>query len=384
MALQDLRGQAQRRTPEELVKHLQSFELDLKFSAGVWFFAPGGGRFHDRYTPQRSIEERLEIAAKLADYGLKGMEAHYPNEINEQNVEVWKKFAQDTGIKILTVIPNLFYDAQFEWNSLGSPIPKARQAAIERVKLSLQMNKELGTDFAIVWPGGDGYDNSFGTDFTAARDRFARGLAEAMDAVPGVRVAEEPKPYEPRCHIFYGTSFEGVLLGQKVESLLQNRENKKLLAEGHALCAMNPEVGHMVMAYEDPPYAFSFIMEYGRLAHTHWNSQPFGNYDQDLNVGVLSPEQTEASLYALKMYGYQGFFGIDIDPQRMPVEKALKNCMDALRAANDRVNEIDHEQVIWSTEHPEESKGWLEAYLIRKRAPHPTRLPRLGKLPVSW
>ena len=379
MGLQDLRGQAQRRTPEELVKHLQSFELDLKFSAGVWFFAPGGGRFHDRYTPQRSIEERLEIAAKLADYGLKGMEAHYPNEINEQNVEVWKKFAQDTGIKILTVIPNLFYDAQFEWNSLGSPIPKARQAAIERVKLSLQMNNELGTDFAIVWPGGDGYDNSFGTDFTAARDRFARGLAEAMDAVPGVRVAEEPKPYEPRCHIFYGTSFEGVLLGQKVESLLQNRENKKLLAEGHALCAMNPEVGHMVMAYEDPPYAFSFIMEYGRLAHTHWNSQPFGNYDQDLNVGTVSPEQFEAMLYVLKMHGYEGWFGIDVNPERMPVETALRINMDAIRAANDRIDGLDHESIVYAVNHPDKARGWLEAYLVRARAAHPEKLETLAK-----
>ena len=67
-------------------------------------------------------------------------------------------------------------------------------------------------------------------------------------------------------------------------------KNKKLLAEGHALVGLNPEVGHMLMGYEDPPYAFSLIMEYGRLAHTHWNSQPLGNYDQDLNVGVISEE----------------------------------------------------------------------------------------------
>lgn len=384
MGLQDLRGQAKRRTAEELVQHLKTFELDLKFSAGIWFFSPGGGRFHDRYTPDMSIAERLDIAATLADYGLQGMEAHYPNEINEENLELWKSFAQDTGIKILTVIPNLFYDVQFEWSSLGSPIPEVRRAAIDRVKISLAMNKELDTNFAVVWPGGDGYENSFGMDFTAARDRFAQGLAEAMDTVPGVRVAEEPKPYEPRGHIMYGTSFEGILLGQKVESMLQHPENKKLLAEGHALCAMNPEVGHMCMAYEDPPYAFSSIMEYGRLAHTHWNSQPLGNYDQDMNVGVLAPEQTEASLYVLKMYGYGGFFGLDIDPQRVPVDVALKNCMDALRAANDRINEVDHEQVIWSTENPEESRGWLEAYLIRHRAPHPDRLPLLGNLPVAW
>ncbi len=383
MALVDIREQAKRRTPDELIKHLNSFELDLKFSAGIWYFAPGGGRFHDRYVPEQSIEARLEVAARLADYGLKGMEAHYPNEINEDNLEVWKGFRRDTGVRVVTVVPLLFWDAQFEWGSLSSPIPEVRRAAIQRTVRTLQLNKELDTDFAIVWPGIDGYENPFGIDLVAARDRFAQGLAEAMDAVPGVRVAEEPKPYEPRGHILYGTSYEGLLLAQKVEGLLENEENKKLLAEGHALVGLNPEVGHMLMGYEDPPYAFSLIMEYGRLAHTHWNSQPLGNYDQDLNVGVISPEQTEASLYVLKMYGYQGYFGIDINPERMPVEQAVRNCMDALRAANDRVNSLDHEKVIWATTHPDKARGWLEAYLIRMRALHPENLPPLEELQMD-
>jgi hypothetical protein len=126
-----------------------------------------------------------------------------------------------------------------------------------------------------------------------------------MDAVPGVRVAEEPKPYEPRGHILYGTTPEGILLGMKVEGLLKNPENRKLLDEGHTMCCMNPEVGHMLMAFEDMPYAFSLVLEYGRLAHTHWNAQPLGNYDQDLNVGMISPEAAEAALYMMKMHGYQ-------------------------------------------------------------------------------
>jgi xylose isomerase len=377
MPVQDLRPQAKRQTPEELVEHLNAFDLKLRFSAGIWYFAPGAGRFHDRYTPAQSIEARLEVAARLADSGLEAMEAHYPNEINEANLEVWKGFVRDTGMRVLTVVPLLFWDAQFEWGSLSSPIPAARQAAIERTIRTLELNKELDTDFAVVWPGIDGYENAFGLDLVAARDRFAQGLAQAMDAVPGVRVAEEPKPYEPRGHILYGTSAEGILLGQKVESLLQHPANRALLAQGHALCAMNPEVGHMLMAYEDLPYAFSLVLEYGRLAHTHWNSQPLGNYDQDLNVGVIAPEQTEAALYVLKMHGYQGYFGIDINPERMPVQQALRNCMDALHAANDRVNNLDHEQVVWATMHPDQAAGWLEAYLIRKRALHPEKLPPL-------
>ncbi len=379
MALRDLRGQKTRRTPAQMVKHLNSFSLDLKFSAGVWFFAPGGGRFHDRYVPDKTIKERLEIAAELSGYGLKGVEAHYPNEVNEDNVDLYKDLEKKSGVRLVTIVPALFYDKQFEWGSLSSPIPKVRKAAIERTIATLKLNKEMNTDFAIVWPGIDGYEHSFGQDFVAARDRFAKGLAEAMDAVPGIRVAEEPKPYEPRGHILYGTTSEGLLLCHKVESYLTAAQNKRLLKEGHALVTMNPEVGHMLMGFEDPPYSFSLIMEYGRLAHTHWNSQPLGNYDQDLNVGVLSPESTEASLYVLKMYGYTGYFGPDLNPERMPVQQALRNCIDALRAANDRINNLDHEKVVTASSNPQKNRGWLEAYLIRQRAPKTISLPPLPK-----
>ncbi|MFL7791517.1 MAG: TIM barrel protein [Anaerolineae bacterium] len=378
MGLVDLRSQATRRTPEALLEHMKTFELDLKFSAGVWFFAKGGIRFHEAYGPPLTIAERLEIAAGLADYGLAGMEAHYPNEINEENLDLWKQFTRDTGIRVVTIVPNLFYEGQWEWGSLSNPDPEVRQTAIDRVKRTLELNKEMDTDFAVVWPGGDGYEIGFGVDMMAARDRFAQGLAEAMDAVPGVRVAEEPKPYEPRGHILYGTTPEGILLGMKVEGLLKNPENRNLLDEGHAMCCLNPEVGHMLMAFEDMPYAFSLVLEYGRLAHTHWNAQPLGNYDQDLNVGMISPEAAEAALYAMKMHGYRGYFGIDINPERMPVDDALKVCMDALRAANDRINEMDHEAIMYATNHPWEAQGWLEGYLVRARAPHPDRLPPLS------
>ncbi len=374
MVLPDLRSQAQRRSPDQMLEHLGSFQLDLKFSAGIWYFSPFNSRFHDKYQADLTIEQRLDVAAGLVDYGLVGLEAHYPNEINEENVGLWKRFTGDTGVRLLTVIPLLFWDKQFEWGSLSSPLPDARRAAIDRTKGAFELNRVLETDFAIVWPGIDGYENPFGQDFVAMRDRFAEGLAEAMDAVPGVRVAFEPKPYEPRGRILFGTTPEGLLLAHKVESLLTHADNRGLLDEGHALCCMNPEVGHVLMGFEDPAYAFSWPLSEGRLAHSHWNSQPLGNYDQDLNVGVVSPEQLEALLYTLKMYGYRGHFGIDINPERMPVDTALKISMDAIRAANDRINDLDHESILFAQQHPDQSRGWLEAHLVRARAPHADRL----------
>ena len=40
------------------------------------------------------------------------------------------------------------------------------------------------------------------------------------------------------------------------------------------------------------------------------------------------------------MYGYRGFLGIDINPQRMAVSAALRISMDAIRAANDRIKRL--------------------------------------------
>jgi xylose isomerase len=379
MALADLRPQAARRSGQELLDHLNRFELELKFSAGIWFFSPPPSRFHAKYRPDLSIEQRLEIAATLADEGLRGLEAHYPNEVNEDNLDLWRSFAADTGIKLITVIPLLFWDEQFEWGSLSNPIETHRRAAIDRTRRALELNRDLDTDFAVVWPGIDGYENPLGLDFAAMRDRFAEGLAEAMDAVPGVRIAFEPKPYEPRGRILYGTTPEGLLLGRHVESLLANGQNRALLDEGHALCCLNPEVGHVLMGYEDLAYAFSWPLAEGRLAHSHWNSQPLGNYDQDLNVGVVSPEQLEALLYTLKRHGYGGYFGIDINPERLPVDRALRISMDAIRAANDRVNAFDHEAIMHAHAHPARARGWVEAYLVRARAPDPSRLAPLPR-----
>jgi xylose isomerase len=381
MPLLNLRPQAQRRDLDQQIAHMQSFELDLKFSAGIWFFSPFTSRFHDRYGPVLDLERRLEIAASLKPYGLSALEAHYPNEINEDNLPLWTSFCAATGIRLLTVIPLLFWDTQFEFGSLSNPLPAPRRAAIDRTIAALKLNKQLDTDFAVVWPGIDGFENPFGHDFPAMRDRFADALAEAMDSVPGVRIAFEPKPYEPRGRILFSTTPEGVLLGRLVEDKLRHPDNRALLADGHTLVCMNPEVGHVLMGFEDLAYALSWPLSEARLAHTHWNSQPLGNYDQDLNVGVVSPEQTEAGLYTLKMHSYRGSFGIDINPERVPVDTALKINFDALRSANDRINMADHASILRALANPDapKARGWVESHLIRLRAPRPDRLPPLAR-----
>jgi xylose isomerase len=378
MALIDLRNQKIVRTKDEMLKHLKGFRLEPRFSAGVWYFYPGASRFHEAFVEKGSIQDILDKVAALYDRGVVdsgfGLEAHYPNEVNGELVDKYKSLQKETGIKLITAVPNLFYEKAFEFGSLSNPNPAVRRKAVDRTIETLKLNKELGTEFCIVWPGGDGYENPTSVEFYTMWDNFEKGLAEAMDAVTGVRVVIEPKPYEPRGNNIYRNTANGILMARNVEALLTSKENVKLLGEGHTLVGLNPEVGHVLMGHEELAYSFASILREGRLAHTHWNSQPLGNYDQDLNVGVLGLDQMYAAMLVLRMHGYGCRFGIDINPERMPVEKALVLNINALRSACDRVNQVDYGRLVDAMYTPERNKGVAEDVMTRALAPPSTRL----------
>jgi len=376
----DLRPQRYERTPDEMLKHLEGTTLTPRFSAGVWYFYPAGGRFHEAYVDPGSIEEILSKIAGMHDEGLIdssfGVEAHYPNEVNPENVDLYRGLERETGIRLITVIPNLFYDRRYEFGSLSNPDPDVRGHAVDRMKGALRLNAELGTEFAVIWPGIDGYENPMGFDFYGMWRRFEEGLADAMDEMPGVRVALEPKPYEPRGNNIYRNTANGLLMSRNVESLLKSAENRGILDEGRALVGLNPEVGHVLMGHEELAYAFASILREGRLAHTHWNSQPLGNYDQDLNVGVLGIDQMLAALLVMKMCDYRGFYGIDINPERMPVERALVLNMNALNTACAIVDRLDYGALLEATYRPAENRGVVEEVLTRCLAPSSVKLKK--------
>ena len=346
-----------------LIRHLNTFSLDLKFSVGIWYFTPGGGRFHDRYVSEANVARRIGMAAGLAEYGVTGIEAHYPAEVNSENFHLYRRLEKETGIRLVAIPFSHFFEKDFEFGCLSNPNPAVRRKALKIAVEGLKLVKTAGANCAISWPGIDGYLYSLGTIFPYMWDWFEGGMAEAMDEVPGVRVAIEPKPYEPAPNNIYRTTAEGILAAQRIERRLKNPENRELLKAGHALVGLNPEVGHVRMGYEDCAAAFSLVGHEGRLAHTHWNSQPLGNYDQDLNVGVVEWSQAEALLFALKVMGYKEYFGIDINPERMPVEKAVEINTTVLRIMNERINSLPNERIVECYLHPEKHRGEMELIL---------------------
>ena len=228
---------------------------------------------------------------------------------------------------------------------------------------NLKFVKESELSHCGIWPGIDGYTYPLGTYYYNMWDVFEKTVAEAMDEVPLTRIALEPKPYEPIPNNIYRTTADGLIAAHDIELKLTNKQNRSLVEKNIPLVGMQPEIGHIRMGYEDTPYTFNRITREGRLFHTHWNSQPLGNYDQDLNVGVVEWQQAEAALYALKMCGYNEYFGIDINPERMPVQKAIEINSKVLEIMNERINALPHERIIECYFNPENHRGELELIL---------------------
>ena len=363
MSLQNLQYQKIFRGREEMLRHLKSFKLDIKPCIGMWCLSAAGSRFHEPYGENVPIEQRIELVYELAEIGIKAVEGHYGWEITEENLHLYKKLQKETGIKISQIAPPNFFDKFFEFGTLSHPISKIRDEATQNLIKVLKLVKEADADAGGMWPGIDGYTYPYGHPFYQMWENFEGALADAMDEVPGIMVRVEPKPYEPIPNNIYRTTADALLLARDIESRLRNPENIKLLKQGCSLVGMQPEIGHIRMGYEDTPYAFSRICRDGRMSHPHFNSQPLGNYDQDLNIGVVEWDQAEAGLLALKMAGFNEFIGIDVNPERMSPRKAVENNIKVLEIMNERIERLDYERLLNCYYDPENNRGELEMIL---------------------
>ena len=130
-------------------------------------------------------------------YGVKAIEAHYPVEVNEDNYHLYQELEKESGIVLQSCYPAIFYPKEFEFGSLSNPIEEYRDIAYTTLRDCIAFAKDKNLHHAGIWPGIDGYTYSLGTDYYHMWDSFEDAVARAMDEVPGMPVAIEPKPYEP-------------------------------------------------------------------------------------------------------------------------------------------------------------------------------------------
>ncbi len=73
--------------------------------------------------------------------------------------------------------------------------------------------------------------------------------------------------------------------------------------------------------------------------------------------------QAEALLFALKIMGYKEYYGIDINPERMPVKKAIEINTKVIKIMKDRVDSLPYDKIIDSAMDPVANRGEIEIIL---------------------
>lgn len=121
------------------------------------------------YHPPRRAARAAE---GLADW-IDGFEFHYPNELNEDNLDDVRKALGSKDIYCLAL--GLFSFPEFALGSFINPRTERRREAVAITKRGIDLAAEIGAKF-IIWPGGEGYNYPFQANYNEVWSYFIDGI----------------------------------------------------------------------------------------------------------------------------------------------------------------------------------------------------------------
>ena len=144
-----------------------------KYAAIVHNYNYPTDRFNKEYGIKGANKLILNLIETAGKQGLvKGLEFNMDESPAETctgvNVENWKevKSAMDAnGLEIIGVAPNLWSSYAFANGTLGAADAKTRKEALDLVKKAMDLAAKVGSPYVNIWPGQDGYDYYFTTDY---------------------------------------------------------------------------------------------------------------------------------------------------------------------------------------------------------------------------
>lgn len=279
-------------------------------------------RFCDAYKVQPPKAEMVRQAASIA--GVEGIELVGGWDITVANVREIRGLLGDHGLRCSSIIPDHFTKASWGLGAFTSRDPAIRREAVAATTAMMDAAAELGCDLVNLWPGQDGFDYPLQADHDRAWEWMVDGVRRAARHRPDVRLALEYKIREPRTH---------VLLSRAAETLLVALET------GRPNVGVCIDVGHSLMAAENPSEAASLLMRHGRLFHMHFNDN-YRGWDDDMIVGTLHLAEYVELAYWLRRGGYQGWWSMDQYPYREDARGALDASIRFLDGMWQRIKEI--------------------------------------------
>ena len=261
------------------------------------------------------------IARAAAVPGLDAADLNYPDHFEAHAPAALSAVLQDHGVALNGLAMRYYTDPGFRLGAFTHPDAATRRAAIDLTKRGLDALAAMGGRTMTIWLGQDGVDYSFQGDYARMWDDTVAAIAEVANHAPGLDIAIEYKPNEPRAF----SLLPG--LGLNLLALAEvNRPNTGITLD---FC-------HVLFAGEIPAQTASIVARKSRLLGVHLNDG-YGKRDDGLMVGAVHPVQTVELFVELARMAWDGVIYFDTFPDHGgldPVAEAATNVAmaDRLRA----------------------------------------------------
>ena len=246
----------------------------LKIETPSWGYGNSGTRFKVFPWPgaARTIYEKLADAAEVQRVTgvCPTVAIHIPWDRVDDYSDM-KRAAEQLGLAIGAVNPNLFQQDAYRLGSLSHRDPGIRRQAIEHMLECIDIARTVGSSIVSLWLA-DGTNYAGQDDLRGRRHRLLDSLREVYAALsPTMRLLIEYKFFEPAFYTTdlpdWGTSF---LMAQKL-----GPQAEVLVDTGHH--AQGTNIAQIVAQ----------LLDENRLGGFHFNDRKYA--DDDLIVGSVNP-----------------------------------------------------------------------------------------------
>ncbi|MEM3745091.1 MAG: TIM barrel protein [Candidatus Bathyarchaeia archaeon] len=298
-------------------------DFDIKFASGHW----SAGDFMDRfatkgYFPEldSSIESQLRRIAKA---GIEGVEFHDVLflddnlKVSEERVQKVKEELKRLNLKVSNVNVNMFTDPRWKLGSVTHPDKGVREKALEILLQAADIAKELGSPSLSFWPGQDGWDYNFESNYGLKFEWFLDACIKVAKRCKdlGLKFGVEAKLKEPK---------EGNMIvpTTHLSGWIAYRVNKEL---GSKVMGVTIDYGHEMMYGVEPAFTVYALHRMGvPIIGFHVNAAKYRSNDEDRVFGTGDVWCFIDYLYAAIDIGYDGWFGEDQFTYRMDPVEAMR------------------------------------------------------------
>jgi L-rhamnose isomerase/sugar isomerase len=247
-----------------------------KIETPSWGYANSGTRFKAFAWPGAAVttQQKLDDAAMVHKMtGIAPSVAlHIPwDRPDDNDFDAMRQYAEEAGITIGAINPNVFQDDEYRLGSLGNPDSGVQEQAIDHMLECCDIMRKTGSNLLSLW-FADGTNYAGQDNLRARKHRFEAGLKTVYDHLPaGSRMLVEYKFFEPAFYSTdvpdWGTAYAWCLkLGPQAQVLVDL---------GHHAQGVNIE------------QIVTFLLDEDRLGGFHFNNRKYA--DDDLMVGSVNP-----------------------------------------------------------------------------------------------